>query len=137
MATRYGKGRGKAGSHAPKLEKPYWLNIAPTEVEALVVDLAKKGISAPKIGLILRDSYGIPSVKVVTGKKIEKILEEHGLKAEPYEIIALEKRIKALKKHVEKNKKDMVAKRGLQLTQEKLRKLQQYNERTGTKSKLS
>ncbi|MCL6500450.1 MAG: 30S ribosomal protein S15 [Candidatus Pacearchaeota archaeon] len=129
MATLYGKGRGKAGSHAPKPEKPHWLNMSAKDAEALVVDLAKKGVSVPKIGLILRDSYGVPSVKMLTGKKITKILEENNIAVEPHEIIALKKRIKTLKKHTEKNKKDMVAKRGLQLTEEKLRRLQRASKK--------
>lgn len=129
MATLYGKGRGKAGSHAPKAEKPCWLGLKAEKIEELVIELAKKDLSPAKIGLILRDSYGVPSVKAITGKKIQKILKEKGIKVEPYELVALEKRIKTLKKHLEKNKKDMRAKRGLQLTESKLRRLQKYHKK--------
>lgn len=122
MATLYGKGHGKAGSHSPKNEKPYWFNMKPEEVRKLVIELAKKGINPVKIGFILRDSYGIPSVKMITGKKVQKILEEEGLKVEPHEITKIEKRIKVLEKHLEKNKKDTRAKRGLQLNKAKLRR---------------
>lgn len=126
MATIYGKGRGKAGSHAPKAEKPYWLGLKAEEIKNLVVDLAKKGLNPVKIGLVLRDNYGVPSVKAITGKKIQKILKEKGIKLEPYELVRFEKRIKTLKKHLEKNKKDTRAKRGLQLTESKLRRLKKY-----------
>ncbi len=129
MTTLYGKGRGKARSHAPKAEKPSWLSMKPKEVEELVVELANKGMSPVKMGLVLRDSYGITSVKVITGKKIKKVLDERGIKVEPYYLTALEKRIKALKKHLEKNKKDMRAKRGLQLTEAKLRRLKKYHKK--------
>ena len=126
MATLYGKGHGKAGSHAPKAEKPYWFNMTTREVEKLVLKLAEKGSSPVKIGLVLRDSYGIPSVKAIVGKKIQKILEEKGIETKSTEITALEKRIKVLKKHFEKNKKDTRAKRGLQLSEAKLRRLKKY-----------
>ncbi|UZE93835.1 MAG: 30S ribosomal protein S15 [Candidatus Pacearchaeota archaeon] len=129
MATLYGKGRGKAGSHAPKAEKPYWFSMKPEEVEKLIVDLAKKGTNPVKIGLILRDNYSVPSVKTVTGKKIKKILEEKGIEVEPYEIIALEKRVRELKRHLAKNKKDMRAKRGLQLSEAKIRRLKKYKKK--------
>ncbi|MFQ5722666.1 MAG: 30S ribosomal protein S15 [Candidatus Aminicenantales bacterium] len=129
MATIYGKGRGKAGSHAPRAEKPYWLKLKPAEIEKIVIDLAKKGLPSPKIGLILRDSYGVPSIKAVVGKKIEQIMTEHGIKPERHELAALEKRAKALKKHLEKNHKDMRAKRGLQLTESKFRRLKQHHAR--------
>ena len=126
MATLYGRGRGKARSHPPKAEKPHWLKYKSKEAEALVVQLAEKGLNSAKIGLILRDSYGIPDIKIVTGKKIQKILAEKEIKKEPQEIVAIEKIIKALKKHFEKNKKDMTAKRGLQLNEAKLRRLKKY-----------
>lgn len=129
MATLYGRGRGKARSHAPKQEKPYWLKLTNEEVEELVVKLAKEGMDSAKIGLVLRDSYGIPSVKAVTGKSIQKILKEHGIEVYSLELVALQKKAKALRKHLEKNKKDMTAKRGLQLTEAKIRRLEKYYER--------
>lgn len=129
MATLYGHGRGKAGSHAPVQEKPYWLKFEPKEVEELVVKMARQGIDSAKIGLILRDSYGIPSVKTITGKKIQQILKENKIETQPLELVSLEKKLKSLKKHLEKNKKDMTAKRGLQLTEAKIRRLKKYYER--------
>jgi len=133
MATLYGKGRGKAGSHSPKPEKPHWFSMKPEEVEKLIVELAKKGLTPVKMGLILRDNCGVNSVKVITGKKIKKILEEKGIEVEPHELNALKKRIKALKKHLEKNKKDTRAKRGLQLTEAKFRRLQKYYKKKAKK----
>jgi len=135
MVTLYGKGRGKAGSHAPRGEKPYWSNLKPKEVEKLVVELASKGIRPVKMGLILRDSHGIYSVKEITGKKIKRILEEKGIETESYDLVRIERRIKVLKKHLEKNKKDTRAKRGLQLTQAKLRRLKKYYKKKEKKKK--
>ncbi len=129
MATLYGKGRGKARSHAPKPEKPYWLKLTSKkikEIEETVVKLANKDMNSAKIGLVLRDSYGIPNIKIAVNKTINQILKEQDIKTEPQELVALEKRAKALKKHFEKNKKDMTAKRGLQLTEAKIRRLKKY-----------
>jgi len=115
-----------------KLQRPYWLKLSKQEVEELVVKLAKEQkLDAAKIGLVLRDSYGIPSVKAITGKKIQKILEEHGIKTYPLELIALQKKAKALKEHLAKHKKDMTAKRGLQLTEAKIWKLEKYYKKKG------
>jgi len=135
MATLYGRGKGKARSHPPKQEKPYWVKLSPKEVEEIVVKLAKEGMDSARIGLVLRDSYGIPSVKAITGKKIQKILAENNINVQSLELIALRKKAKALAKHLEKNKKDMTAKRGLQLTEEKIRRLEKYYARK--KSKVS
>jgi small subunit ribosomal protein S15 len=133
MATLYGRGRGKARSHAPKAEKPYWVKMESKEIEEVVVKLAKQGLSSAKIGLMLRDNYGIPSTKTVIGKKVEKILAENNVKTQDYNIVSLEKRQRALKKHLEKNKKDMTAKRGLQLTEAKIRRLEKYSKRKSKK----
>lgn len=130
MATLYGHGKGKARSHAPKQEKPYWLKLEPKEVEELIVKMAKQGMDSTKIGLVLRDSYGIPNVKAATGKKIQQILKENKIEVSPLELVSLQKKLKALKKHFEKNKKDMTAKRGLQLTESKIRRLKKYYEKS-------
>ncbi|MEM4703105.1 MAG: 30S ribosomal protein S15 [Candidatus Pacearchaeota archaeon] len=126
MATLYGHGRGKAGSHPPKQEKPYWITMKPEELENLIVALARQGMTHSKIGLVLRDSYGIPNVKAITGKKIKKILSEHGIKVEKEDVNALLEKEKKLKKHLDKNRQDMTAKRGLQLLQSKLKRLEKY-----------
>jgi small subunit ribosomal protein S13e len=39
---------------------------------------AKKGLTPSQIGVVLRDSYGIPQVKAVTGSKILRILKTAG-----------------------------------------------------------
>jgi len=126
MAKLYGKGRGRAGSHRPKSEKPYWLKTEAKEVEDLVIQLAKKEMPPTKIGLVLRDTYGIPSVKMITGKKIQKIISEQGLETKNEDIKALEKRAKMLRQHLEKNKQDKVARRGLRLTESKLSRLRKH-----------
>jgi len=133
MATMYGRGRGKAGSHPPKPEKPLWIKLSDKEIEEIVVKISKQGSSPAKIGLVLRDNYGIPSTKTVLGKKIQKILDEHGIKAESHDMISLEKRITSLKKHIEKNRKDQTAIRGLQIKKEKVRRLEKYNKKRAKK----
>lgn len=126
MATMHGHGKGKAGSHSPKPEKPYWLKTSEKEVEELILKLAKDGFSSEKIGLILRDTYSIPNVKVITKKKISQILRENGIKTETEDLKNLEKKQENLRKHMNKNKVDKVAKKGLQLTQSKIHRLRKY-----------
>ena len=40
------------------------------EVEKLIVKYSKAGKTSSEIGMILRDNYGIHSVRSLTGKKI-------------------------------------------------------------------
>jgi len=133
MATMHGRGKGKSGSKKPEdKSKPIWVKYTKEEVESIIVKLARQGLQPAKIGLVLRDVYGIPLSRSITQNKISKVLKEHKLEAkEPADVTDLIKRANDLKKHNEKNKKDMVSKRGLQLTEAKIRRLAKYYKRKG------
>jgi len=111
-------------------EKPVWFKKSKEEIEALVIELAKRGMPTAKIGLVLRDSYGIPSAKL-SGKKILAILLEHGIKKEPEPISDLIKEANQIEKHLTKNKQDKVARRGLLVTKAKISKLAAYYKKKG------
>ena len=51
--------------------------VKPKEIERMVLKLADDGHSTSVIGIKLRDQYGVPSVKLSTGKSILRILAEH------------------------------------------------------------
>lgn len=124
----YSGKHGKSGSTKPiKKKKPSWLRYSAKEIEHLIVKLGKEGLDSSKIGLILRDTYGVPDVMAVLKKEITKVLEENKLKKElPEDLGNLLKRQAAIAKHLEANKKDEVAKRGLQLTESKIKRLVKY-----------
>jgi len=133
MARMYSRRRGKAGSKKPiKKAIPLWVRYKPKEVEMLIVKLAKEGNTSSKIGAILRDTYGIPDARLLCKKKIYKIMEEKGIKQEiPEDLIALIKRAVSIRKHLEENKKDEVAHRGLTLTESKIKRLVKYYKKSG------
>jgi len=102
------------------------------EVEKLVVKLAKEGYLPSMIGLILRDSYGIPDVKEITGKSITQILEENGIKLEiPEDLLHLLKRAVKLRAHLQIHRKDKHSARGLILIESKIHRLVKYYKRVG------
>ena len=133
MARMYSRKKGKAGPTRPLRKKlPTWLRYKPKELELLIVKLAKEGKTPSEIGIILRDSYGIPLTYKITGKKITKILEEKKLIGKlPEDLMALIKKSIAVRKHLEINHKDETAKRGLGLTESKIKRLVKYYKRTG------
>ena len=45
-------------------QKTDWMKSKPADLEKKVIELAKQGLSAEKIGLKLRDELGIPTLKV-------------------------------------------------------------------------
>ncbi len=133
MARMYSKRKGKSGSKRfAKVTKPLWVTHEPAVVEQLVVKLAKSGSSSAQIGLILRDSYGIPYVKTITQKPITAIMKEHNVASNlPEDLRGLIKRDIVIMKHRENNKKDKSARYGMQLTESKIGRLITYYKRTG------
>ena len=78
MARMHARRRGKSGSVRPERKQaPAWSNTDKAAIEKIIVDLRKEGTSGGMIGLILRDRYGVPDVKMVTGKRIGDILKEN------------------------------------------------------------
>ncbi len=124
-------GRGKSGSKKPLKKVPSWAPYKESEVEKLVVKYAKSGKTASEIGLVLRDAYGINSVKALTGKTITALLAENKLsKKLPEDLMSLIKKLIDIKSHVEKNKHDETANRGLILTVSKINRLVKYYRNT-------
>ena len=133
MARMHSRKKGKSGSKRPcKPVIPAWLKYSAKEVELLVVKLVKEDKSASEIGIALRDSYGIPSVKLITKKSVTDILKDKKLVKElPEDVIALMRRVDKIRSHLEINKHDMTALRGLQLTESKIKRLVKYHKRAG------
>ena len=120
--------RGISGSKRPaSTTSPDWVEYKPAEVVELMLTLAKQGKSPSEIGLMLRDQYGIPSVKRLTGKRVVQLLAEHDVKFDiPVDLMNLIRSSVQLQKHLEQNKKDYTAKRGYQLAVSKIRRLAKY-----------
>ena len=133
MARIHSKKRGKSGSNRPgRKKKASWVSYDASEIEQLVLKLFKQANSPSKIGLILRDNYGIPDVKSVLHKSILKVLKDNDLKEKlPEDLTALIRRVITIMKHLETHKKDEPGKRGLILTESKIRRLSKYYKREG------
>jgi len=128
MARMHSRKRGRSSSTRPaRLEKPVWIELSPEEVESEVVKLARRGHSKSMIGTIMRDSRGVPLVKVVTGKKVTHILKENEIEAPlPEELTNLVRKALAIRKHLETNHKDFEARKGLNRTESKIYRLIKY-----------
>ena len=132
MARMHSGARGKSGSKRPAKHVPAWAQYKEKEVEKLVVKYAKAEKAPSEIGMILRDSYGINSIKAATSKKVTRILAENKLTAKlPEDMMALIKKLILLQQHLQTNKLDQSAKRGVILTTSKLWRLTKYYQGTG------
>jgi len=97
-----------------------------------VVKLTKEGYNPSQIGTILRDQYGIPLVKYITGKSITEIQREAGVAQPiPMDFDSLLRKAARLHAYLEKNPKDVHNRRALQLIEAKIRKLAKYYIRKG------
>jgi len=131
MARMYARKRGKSGSKKPD-KKATWITYSPEEIKKLIIKLNKQGLQSARIGLVLRDQFGVPSVKDATNKTILKILDENQLKPKiPEDFFNLLKRAVNLRTHMEKNKRDAHSKRGLELLESKVRRVAKYHIRKG------
>ena len=125
--------KGRAQSTRPVGKRPpAWAKYTPEEVESLVVKLAKEGHNSSRIGVILRDQYGIPLTKPIAGKSTIEIMKQSGLAPPiPEDLEGLLRKASRLTVHLEKNKKDKYNVRSLQNVEAKIHKLAKYYKREG------
>jgi small subunit ribosomal protein S15 len=123
--------KGKSRSHKPPVKAaPAWLGKDKKEIESLVVSLAREGKAASEIGRLLRDEHGVPSVAAATNKRVNEILDEHKLRPGfPEDFMSLIRKAVMLRKHLERNPNDLHNRRGLELIEAKIHRLQKYYKR--------
>ncbi|MFT7615758.1 MAG: small subunit ribosomal protein S15 [Candidatus Woesearchaeota archaeon] len=133
MAKKYSRSKGQSGSTKPYVkENPAWMTHKDKEVEALVVKYVKEKLTAAQVGIKLRDQYGIPSIKIATGKTVTQILTEKKLtKSLPQDLIDCIAKFIAVTKHYETNKQDKTSFRGRQLAVSRISRLVKYYKETG------
>ncbi|RXN21608.1 40S ribosomal S13 [Labeo rohita] len=106
---------------------PTWLKLTSDDVKEQIFKLAKKGLTPSQIGVILRDSHGVAQVRFVTGNKILRILKSKGLAPDlPEDLYHLIKKAVAVRKHLERNRKDRDAKFRLILVESRIHRLARY-----------
>jgi small subunit ribosomal protein S13e len=128
----HSKGKGISRSALPyKRTPPSWCKTTPAEVTDHICKLARKGMTPSQIGVILRDSHGIPQVKTVTGNKVLRILKGTGLAPEiPEDLYHLIKKAVSMRKHLERNRKDKDGKFHLILIESRIHRLARYYKKT-------
>ena len=128
MARMHSRKHGKSGSRKPeKREKVDWLDYNEEEGAKIILKLSKEGHSNAMIGTILRDTYGLPDVRLY-GLRIAKVTGRKDVPEDLYNVLVSTVN---LHKHMAANKKDANAKHGLQLMESKIRRLGKYYARTG------
>jgi len=133
MARMHARRKGRSCSQRPMItENPEWVPLKATEIEDLIVKFTRDGYTSAFTGLVLRDQYGVPDVRLATGKTVTEIMKEKGVMPElPEDLTNLMRRAISLNVHVKSNKGDYSNIRGLQLIEAKIRRLERYYKRNG------
>lgn len=133
MARVYSRKHGKSGSKRPtRKSAPKWVKYGADEVEKLILKMAKEGRTSAQIGIVLRDEYGVPNIRELTGKRVAEIMKSNKIyPAIPEDIFSLMKRAVLIMDHLSVHKHDPFAIRGLEITESKIRRLGKYYVRKG------
>ncbi|MFP4233213.1 MAG: 30S ribosomal protein S15 [Candidatus Aenigmatarchaeota archaeon] len=128
----YSRKHGSSGSSKPyREEPPEWVDMDKEEVKEKIVELGQEGKEPSEIGEVLRDQYGIPSVKDF-GMKITEILEKEDLRGEiPEDLRKLVKKSERIREHLGDQPRDSSAIHGLEQTESKIRRLTKYYKKEG------
>ncbi|KAG1464821.1 hypothetical protein G6F46_003050 [Rhizopus delemar] len=133
MGRMHTPGKGISSSALPyRRTPPSWVKTTSEEVVDMICKNAKKGLTPSQIGVILRDSYGIPQVRSITGNKVLRILKSSGLAPEvPEDLYHLIKKAVSIRKHLERNRKDKDSKYRLILIESRIHRLARYYKTSG------
>ena len=128
MGRMHSKGKGIAKRSLPyRKAPPSWVQISASDLTEQIVKMARRGQSPSQIGVVLRDQYGIPQVKGVTGSKILRILKVQGVAPQlPEDLYHMIKKAVNIRKHIEKFRADRDGKFRLILVESRIHRLARY-----------
>jgi len=120
--------KGKSASHPPVGKTSYsWVQADKAAVLKIIEKLSKEGKSEADIGRILRDEHGVPSVKVLFGSKLGRLLKENNLQSKyPSDLMLLIHKAVRLSRHSGKNKRDYHNRIKLGHVESKIKRLVYY-----------
>lgn len=126
MARLHSKEKGREPRSGGKAV-PEWVEYSAAEISDLVIGLGKKGTTPAMAGQIMRDKYGIPSVKALANKSITRIMVEGGVKMDyPADMLSLVERAVTVRKHLKANPSDTHNRTSLLMMESKIRRLVKY-----------
>jgi len=128
MARLHSKKKGKAGTKRPKSKiAPEWTGMKKSEIEDSILKMAREGVPATKIGLILRDQHAVPNIRASLGMTLKQFLvKEKALPEYPDDILSLIKKAVRMCGHIKTSKNDTHNKSKLSHVESKIHRLEKY-----------
>ena len=126
--THVWTGQGHIFATLPyKRRAPSWIKLKPEDLKEQIGKLAEKSMTPSFVDVTLRDGFGVPQVKLITGIKILRILKKEGLAPSIPEVLYfLVKKAKSMRKHLDENRKDRDSKFRLILVESCIHRLARY-----------
>ncbi len=133
MARIHSHRHGKSQQTRPSTKTaPAWVTTDPATVRSTILKLAKEGMTPSKIGVALRDDYGVPLVKTVTGKSVNEVLAEGKAAPKlPQDLQDLIDRAQRVQKHLQIHGSDRKNVHSLELVEAKIYRLAKYYKQKG------
>ncbi len=133
MARLHSKKKGKSGTKRPKSnEKPGWVSMKKSEVGEIIVKLAREGVTPARIGLIMRDQYGIANLRAVLGVSLNAFLAKEDVAQEyPEDLLNLIKKAVRMTAHTKSSKNDVSNGVKLVHVESKIQRLVKYYKSKG------
>ena len=133
MARIHSHRHGKSHqTRPPSKGPPSWVRSTPEEVRSVILKLAKEGMPQSRIGLTLRDDYGVPLAKPLLGKSIGRVLAEGKVSPkQPQDLQDLIERAQRVQRHLKTHGSDRENVHSLELIEAKLYRLSKYYKERG------
>ncbi|RMY13938.1 hypothetical protein D0868_01732 [Hortaea werneckii] len=135
MGRLHSKGKGISDSAIPySRTPPAWLKTTPDQVVDQICKLARKGATPSQIGVVLRDSHGVAQVKIVTGLAPEIPEDLYMLIKKASSLKLCPRNLQdavAVRKHLERNRKDKDSKFRMILIESRIHRLSRYYKKVG------
>jgi small subunit ribosomal protein S15 len=133
LARIHSHRHGKSHQTRPTSKSPpAWVTTTPQDATALVLKLAKEGLSPSRIGSTLRDDYGVPLIKPLVGKSVTEVLSEgKGEPRAPQDLQDLIERARRVQKHLQAHRSDRKNVHSLELIEAKIYRLSKYYKQKG------
>ncbi len=127
---------GRHGKSKSRKPDPESVNVPQDfdkpQVEAQIVEYARKGTTPAMIGQMLKEKHGVPYVKQYFGRRLVAILSDNKVGGEmPQDMMDLLRRATVMRRHLEKNHNDVHNRVRLGRVEAKIWRLSKYYKRTG------
>ncbi len=133
MARIHSHRHGKSHQTRPSSKgPPSWVKTTPEEVRTTILKLAKEGMTQSRIGVTLRDDYGVPLVKPIVGESIGRVLADGKASPKlPQDLQDLIDRAQRVQRHLKEHGSDRKNVHSLELVEAKIYRLAKYYKGAG------